>query len=71
MTVEPGSLLCGVSLPELRLSAEATVTLVVRADTAFEPGPNTRLRAGDHLLVRATPPGREATQGPAAPSHNL
>lgn len=38
------------------------VTLVVREDTSFVPGPATVLRRGDELLVVATDPVRDATE---------
>ncbi|MFF0476788.1 potassium/proton antiporter [Streptomyces sp. NPDC004284] len=52
----------GVEVAELRLPAGAAVTLVVREDTSFVPGPATVLRHGDELLVVATDPVRDATE---------
>jgi len=52
--VAPGSRLAGVYIDELRLPTGAVVTLVVRDGAGFVPGPATRLRTGDELLVVAT-----------------
>ncbi|MEV7567871.1 potassium/proton antiporter [Streptomyces tanashiensis] len=52
----------GVEVAELRLPAGAAVTLVVREDASFVPGPATVLRHGDELLVVATDPVRDATE---------
>jgi cell volume regulation protein A len=60
--VPAGSRLRGVYLRELRLPHGATVSLVVRDEEAFTPGDDTRLRAGDQLLVVTTAAAREATE---------
>jgi cell volume regulation protein A len=60
--VPVGSRLQGVYLRELRLPRGATVSLVVRDDEAFTPGPDTRLRVGDQLLVVTTARAREAAE---------
>ncbi|HEY9374976.1 MAG TPA: potassium/proton antiporter [Streptomyces sp.] len=52
----------GVEVAELRLPAGAAVTLVVREEKSFVPGPSTVLRRGDELLVVATDPVRDATE---------
>ena len=52
----------GVEVAELRLPAGAAVTLVVREEKSFVPGPATVLRRGDELLVVATDPVRDATE---------
>ena len=52
----------GVEVAELRLPAGAAVTLVVRDDASFVPGPATVLRKGDELLVVATDPVRDAAE---------
>lgn len=52
--VAPGSRLAGVHIDELRLPVGASVTLVVRNGGGFVPGPDTRLRTGDSLLIVAT-----------------
>ncbi len=49
--VGPTSRLHGVELFELRLPPRANVTLVVRGDQPFVPGPTTSLRHGDDLIV--------------------
>ena len=48
----------GVLVRELRLPAGAAVSLLVRAGQGFVPGPDTRLRHGDQLLVVTTGPAR-------------
>lgn len=52
------SRLDGVEIFELRMPAGAAITLVVRNGRSFVPGPSTRLRAGDELLVVATSEAR-------------
>ncbi|MEU5435491.1 potassium/proton antiporter [Streptomyces sp. NPDC020719] len=52
----------GVEVHELRLPPGAAVTLVVRDDKSFVPGPTTVLRRGDELLVVATDPVRDAAE---------
>jgi len=55
----PGrSRLHGVLVRELRLPPGAALSLLVRGDEAFVPGPDTRLRRGDQLLVVATSAAR-------------
>jgi len=49
--VGPTSRLHGVEVFELRLPVNANVTLVVRGEEAFVPGPTTTLRHGDDLIV--------------------
>ena len=60
--VPPESRLRGVYLRELRLPRGATVSLVVRDEEAFTPAGDTRLRAGDQLLVVTTARAREAAE---------
>lgn len=60
--VPAGSRLAGVHIDELRLPPGAAVTLVLRAGTGFVPAPDTRLRAGDSLLVVATAAARDAAE---------
>ncbi|MEV4637231.1 potassium/proton antiporter [Actinoplanes sp. NPDC049548] len=60
--VAPGSLLAGVHIDELRLPAGASVTLVVREGAGFVPGPDTRLRTGDSLLIVATADVRDIAE---------
>lgn len=52
----------GVEVGELRLPSGASVTLVVRDEKSFVPGPTTVLRRGDELLVVATDPVRDAAE---------
>jgi potassium/hydrogen antiporter len=60
--VAPGSRLAGVHIDELRLPVGAAVTLVVRAGAGFVPGPDTRLRTGDALLIVATAAARDRAE---------
>ncbi|MEU0524519.1 potassium/proton antiporter [Streptomyces niveus] len=52
----------GVEVGELRLPPGSAVTLVVRENKSFVPGPTTVLRRGDELLVVATDPVRDAAE---------
>ncbi|WP_119727206.1 potassium/proton antiporter [Thermomonospora amylolytica] len=54
--------LAGVEIFELRLPAEASITLIVREGRSFVPGPTTTLRGGDTLLVVTTADVRETTE---------
>ncbi|HTK65738.1 MAG TPA: potassium/proton antiporter [Pseudonocardia sp.] len=56
--VPVGSKLRGVYLRELRLPTGALVSLVVRDGEGFTPGPDTRLRERDQLLVVTTAAAR-------------
>ena len=56
------SQLNGVEILELRLPAEALITLIVRDGRSFVPGPRTMLRAGDELLVVAAAGTRDAAE---------
>jgi potassium/hydrogen antiporter len=56
------SRLHGVYLSELRLPAGAVVSLVVREENGFTPGPTTRLQEGDQLLVVTTAGSRDQTE---------
>jgi cell volume regulation protein A len=60
--VAPGSRLAGVHIDELRLPIGAVVTLVVRDGAGFVPGPDTRLRTGDELLIVATAAARDVAE---------
>jgi cell volume regulation protein A len=60
--VAPGSRLAGVHIDELRLPAGAVVTLIVRDGAGFVPGPDTRLRTGDELLIVATAAVRDVAE---------
>ncbi|GAA2585069.1 potassium/proton antiporter [Winogradskya consettensis] len=60
--VAPGSRLAGVHIDELRLPVGASVTLVVRDGAGFVPGPDTRLRTGDSILIVATNDVRDVAE---------
>ncbi|MEV6599468.1 potassium/proton antiporter [Actinoplanes sp. NPDC051346] len=60
--VAPGSRLAGVHIDELRLPVGASVTLVVRGGAGFVPGPDTRLRTGDSLLIVTTAEVRDTAE---------
>jgi cell volume regulation protein A len=62
LDVAPGSRLNGVYVDELRLPVGAAVTLVVRDGAGFVPGPDTRLRTGDALLIVATAAVRDVAE---------
>ncbi|MFF5976450.1 potassium/proton antiporter [Streptomyces sp. NPDC012769] len=62
VAIPEGSKMHGVEVAELRLPAGAAVTLVVRDEKSFVPGPATVLRRGDELLVVATDPVRDAAE---------
>jgi cell volume regulation protein A len=55
------SRLAGVEIGELRLPAGVSVSLVIRDEHTFVPGPRTVLRAGDDILVVAPSQLREPT----------
>jgi cell volume regulation protein A len=60
--VAEGSRLAGVHIDELRLPQGASVTLVVRDGGGFVPGPDTRLRTGDAMLIVATAASRDVAE---------
>jgi cell volume regulation protein A len=62
LDVAPGSRLAGVHIDELRLPVGAVVTLVVRDGAGFVPGPDTRLRTGDGLLIVTTADARDVAE---------
>ncbi|WP_248966200.1 potassium/proton antiporter [Sphaerisporangium perillae] len=62
VTIPPGSGLHGVEVFELRLPADAAVTMVVREGRSFVPEGSTRLRAGDQLLVVTTAAYRQTVE---------
>ena len=62
LDIEPGSRLSGVYLDELRLPVGAVVTLIVRDGSGFVPVRDTRMRAGDSLLIVATAPVRDEAE---------
>ncbi|MFI5838413.1 potassium/proton antiporter [Catenuloplanes sp. NPDC051500] len=62
LDIPPESRLRGVHVDELRLPVGASVTLVVRDGAGFVPSADTRLRAGDSLLIVATAEVREVAE---------
>jgi cell volume regulation protein A len=62
LRVPAGSRLAGVHIDELRLPVGAAVTLVLRDGAGFVPGPDTRLRSGDSLLIVATAEVRDMAE---------
>ena len=62
LQVPAGSLLRGAYVGELRLPEGSSVTLVVRDGASFVPDRETRLQAGDSLLVVSTTAARERTE---------
>jgi potassium/hydrogen antiporter len=60
--VPTGSGMVGTFVTEMGLPAGAVVSLVVRGDQAFAPDANTRIRAGDRVLVVTTEEARAATE---------
>ncbi|MFG2106800.1 potassium/proton antiporter [Micromonospora chersina] len=62
LEVPPGSRLGGVHVDELRLPVGASVTLVLRDGVGFVPGPDTRLKVGDSLLIVATAEVRDEAE---------
>jgi cell volume regulation protein A len=62
LEIPGGSRLAGVHIDELRLPSGAAVMLVTRDGAGFVPGPDTRLRTGDSLLIVAAGGTRVATE---------
>ncbi|MGH3647382.1 MAG: potassium/proton antiporter [Micromonosporaceae bacterium] len=62
LEVPDGSRLIGAYVDDLRLPPGAVVTLVAREGTRFVPSAYTRLRAGDGLLIVATPDCRDEAE---------
>jgi cell volume regulation protein A len=60
LDIPAGSKLNGVHLDELRLPVGAVVTMVTRDGKGFVPDRDTRLKAGDALLIVATEEVRDA-----------
>ena len=60
--VPVGSGLVGTFVSEIGLPDGAVVSLIVRADAALAPDENTRIRAGDQVLIVTTEEAREATE---------
>ena len=62
MTVRPSSRLRNVSVLELRLPDPSVITLIIRGGHAFVPQPETRIEAGDELLIVTTTRARDAAE---------
>lgn len=62
MTVQTPSRLHGVTVLELRLPDPSVITLIVRNGHTFVPQPDTRIAAGDELLIVTTPKTRTAAE---------
>ncbi|RUP27985.1 MAG: potassium/proton antiporter [Mycolicibacterium sp.] len=62
LTVLPRSRLHNVTVLELRLPDPSVITLIIRKGETFVPQPDTRLEAGDELLIVSTSTTREATE---------
>jgi cell volume regulation protein A len=60
--IPEGSRLHGVEVFELRLPAQANISLIVRDGEGLVPGPNTVLRTGDRLLIVVPASVRERTE---------
>ena len=60
--IPDGSRLHGVEIFELRLPAEANISLIVRDGQGIVPGPTTVLRTGDRLLIVVPAAVRERTE---------
>lgn len=62
MTVQPKSKLHNVSVLELRLPDPSVITLIIRNGDTFVPQPDTRITAGDELLIVTTSKTRQAAE---------
>ncbi|MCV7257686.1 potassium/proton antiporter [Mycobacterium shimoidei] len=62
ITVSKASRLHNVSLLELRLPEPSVITLIIRDGSTFVPQPETRIEAGDELLIVTTAKTRAATE---------
>ncbi|OKH79864.1 potassium transporter [Mycobacterium sp. ST-F2] len=62
LTVLPRSRLHNVTVLELRLPDPSVITLIIRKGETFVPQPETRIEAGDELLIVSTSTTREATE---------
>jgi len=60
--IPDGSRLHGVEVFELRLPAQANISLIVRDGQGIVPGPTTVLRTGDRLLIVVPAAVREAAE---------
>ncbi|HVT22548.1 MAG TPA: potassium/proton antiporter [Mycobacteriales bacterium] len=62
MTIPPGSKLSSVSILELRLPKPSVVTMIIREAQTFVPAADTRIHAGDELLIVTTRTQRDTTE---------
>jgi cell volume regulation protein A len=62
MTVAPDSRLHNVTVLELRLPEPTVITLIIRDGHTFVPQPDTRIEAGDELLIVTTTTTRESAE---------
>jgi cell volume regulation protein A len=62
MTVQPESKLHNVSVLELRLPDPSVITLIIRKGDTFVPQPDTRITAGDELLIVTTSKTRASAE---------
>jgi potassium/hydrogen antiporter len=62
MTVQPSSRLHNVTILELRLPDPTVITLIIRDGHTFVPLPDTRIEAGDELLIVTTNKTRAAAE---------
>jgi potassium/hydrogen antiporter len=62
LAIPPRSRMHGVALFELRLPAPTVVSLIIREGQTLVPQPDTRLIAGDELLIVTASRTREATE---------
>ena len=62
MTVQPPSRLHNVTVLELRLPDPSVITLIIRDGHTFVPQPDTRIEAGDELLIVTTTKTRAAAE---------
>ncbi len=62
ITVPSGSQMAGVTIRELRMPANAVVSLVIRGDSQFAPHGEDVLRIGDELLIVAPKPMRHRVE---------
>lgn len=62
LTVKPASRLHDVTVLELRLPDPSVITLIIRDGHTFVPLPDTRIEAGDELLIVTTSKTRAAAE---------
>ncbi|CAM3433071.1 K+/H+ antiporter [Mycobacterium intermedium] len=62
MRVQQQSRLHNVTIVELRLPDPAVITLIIRKGHTFVPMPDTRIQAGDELMIVTTSKTRAATE---------